>query len=159
MSERFVGDGRLRHIGLLETLAVPGAKGFVALAQGAVIGISGSSHRPVSRRLAGRIGTEPGCTQAEAARKISANPATPLRFHRVDAPGWAERYGVRADGAVLVRPDGTSPGVAPTPTPTGPARRRQRSRRQYAPPSAPRERAQIRAVAYLQPDLRRTGGG
>ena len=106
MSERFVGDGRLRHIGLLETLAVPGAKGFVALAQGAVIGISGSSHRPVSRRLAGRIGTEPGCTQAEAARKISASPATPLRFHRVDAPGWAERYGVRAGGAVLVRPDG-----------------------------------------------------
>lgn len=50
--------------------------------------------------------SDTGAGWAEAARKISADPATPLRFHRVDAPGWAERYGVRAGGAVLVRPDG-----------------------------------------------------
>jgi putative polyketide hydroxylase len=50
--------------------------------------------------------SDTGAGWADAARKVSADPATPLRFHRVEAPGWAERYGVQAGGAVLVRPDG-----------------------------------------------------
>jgi hypothetical protein len=29
-----------------------------------------------------------------------------IDVHRIDEPGWAEVYGTRPDGAVLVRPDG-----------------------------------------------------
>jgi hypothetical protein len=43
------------------TLAVPGATGFVALAQRAVVAVvSGSCHRPGSRTMTGRIETEFG---------------------------------------------------------------------------------------------------
>ncbi len=47
-----------------------------------------------------------GAGWADASRTISADPGTPLRFHQIDAPGWAESYGVQSGGAVLVRPDG-----------------------------------------------------
>ncbi len=50
--------------------------------------------------------SDTGAGWADAARMVGADPATPLRFHRIEAPGWAELYGVRAGSAVLVRPDG-----------------------------------------------------
>jgi 2-polyprenyl-6-methoxyphenol hydroxylase-like FAD-dependent oxidoreductase len=50
--------------------------------------------------------SDTGAGWAHAARTVGAQLATPLPFHRIDAPGWAARYGVQAGGAVLVRPDG-----------------------------------------------------
>lgn len=87
-----------------EPSARPGSRApHLALAQSAG---GASSTLDLVRRgfvvLAGPAG-EPWC---QAAQAVSGRLGIPIGSHRIDAPGFAERYGTGDAGAVLLRPDG-----------------------------------------------------